>query len=64
LDQGDGEQNPSEERDAAVKAMIWQNTHIIFPAVQKYLVAPKRLIDKDIAQIANLPDLYRVFERC
>ncbi|CEL63269.1 DNA mismatch repair protein Mlh1 OS=Mus musculus GN=Mlh1 PE=2 SV=2 [Rhizoctonia solani AG-1 IB] len=64
LDQGDGEQTPSEERDAAVKAMTWQNTHIIFPAVQKYLVAPKRLIDKDVAQIANLPDLYRVFERC
>ncbi|CAE6466175.1 unnamed protein product [Rhizoctonia solani] len=63
-DQGDGEQTSNEEREAAAKAMVWQNTHVIFPAVQKYLVAPKKLIDKDIAQIANLPDLYRVFERC
>ncbi|KAH7345569.1 DNA mismatch repair protein MutL [Rhizoctonia solani] len=54
----------NEERDVAAKAMAWQNTHVIFPAIQKYLVAPKRLIDKDVAQIANLPDLYRVFERC
>ncbi|CAE6486563.1 unnamed protein product [Rhizoctonia solani] len=61
---GDDEQTPSEERDAAAKAMVWQNTHIIFPAIQKYLVAPKKLIEKDVAQIANLPDLYRVFERC
>ncbi|KAG8762754.1 DNA mismatch repair protein [Ceratobasidium sp. 423] len=61
---GEGEQTSNEERDAAAKAMVWQNTHIIFPAIQKYLVAPKKLIKKDVAQIANLPDLYRVFERC
>ncbi|CAE6461681.1 unnamed protein product [Rhizoctonia solani] len=61
---GDDEQTPNLERDAAAKTLVWQNTHIIFPAIQRYLVAPKRLIDKDVAQIANLPDLYRVFERC
>ncbi|CUA71089.1 DNA mismatch repair protein Mlh1 [Rhizoctonia solani] len=60
----EAEQAPNEQRDAAAKTLVWQNTHIILPAIQKYLVAPKRLIDKDVAQIANLPDLYRVFERC
>ncbi|ELU45202.1 DNA binding protein [Rhizoctonia solani AG-1 IA] len=63
-EKSDGEQSSNEERDAAAKAMVWQNTHVIFPAIQKYLVAPKTLIDRDVAQIANLPDLYRVFERC
>ncbi|KAF8700010.1 DNA mismatch repair protein MutL, partial [Rhizoctonia solani] len=63
-EKSDGEQSSNEERDVAVKAMVWQNTHVIFPAIQKYLVAPKTLIDRDVAQIANLPDLYRVFERC
>ncbi|CAE6465018.1 unnamed protein product [Rhizoctonia solani] len=45
----ESEETPNEERDAAAKAMAWQNTHIIFPAIQKYLVAPKKLIDKDVA---------------
>lgn len=32
--------------------------------MRKYLVPPKALLDRDVVQIANLPDLYRVFERC
>lgn len=42
----------------------WQIQHVLFPAMRKYLVPPKRLLERDVVQVANLPDLYRVFERC
>lgn len=53
-----------DKRMEAIKAASLQNKQVLFPAIQKYLVAPKRLLERDVAQIANLPDLYRVFERC
>lgn len=46
------------------KAEKWQIEHIIFPAMRKYLVPPKSLLERDVVQVASLPDLYRVFERC
>ena len=46
------------------KAERWQIQHILFPCMKKYLFAPKSLLDKDVVQVANLPDLYKVFERC
>jgi len=46
------------------KAERWQIQHVLFPAVRKYLSAPKSLLDRDVVQVASLPDLYRVFERC
>lgn len=51
-------------QEAQVQAVKWQIQHVIFPAMAKYLVAPKSLLDRDVIQVANLPDLYRVFERC
>ncbi|KAI8986896.1 DNA mismatch repair protein MutL [Trametes punicea] len=48
----------------AVKATLWQIQHVVFPAMARYLMAPKKLLDRDVVQIADLPDLYRVFERC
>ena len=51
----------SEEED---KAERWQIQHILFPSMRRYLVAPKSLLDRDVVQVASLPDLYRVFERC
>ncbi|KAG8697369.1 DNA mismatch repair protein [Ceratobasidium sp. 394] len=54
-----------EEKRAQARAeLLLQNKHVLFPAIQRYLAAPKRLLEKEVAQIANLPDLYRVFERC
>lgn len=39
--------------------------HIVYPAIKKYLLPPKEfLTDRTIVQVANLPDLYKVFERC
>jgi DNA mismatch repair protein MLH1 len=42
----------------------WQIQHVLFPAMRKYFVAPKKVLDADVVQVASLPDLYRVFERC
>ena len=52
------------EMTAVEKATRWQIQHVLFPAMRKYFIAPKTLLDRDVVQIANLPDLYRVFERC
>ncbi|TFK49460.1 DNA mismatch repair protein MutL [Heliocybe sulcata] len=51
--------DPDEE-----KAERWQVEHVLFPSLRRYLRPPKTLLDQDIVQVANLPDLYRVFERC
>lgn len=32
--------------------------------MRRYLAAPKSLLDRDVVQVASLPDLYKVFERC
>jgi len=46
------------------KAQRWQIEHVLFPCMRRYLAAPKSLLDRDVVQVASLPDLYRVFERC
>ncbi|KAN0085797.1 hypothetical protein V8E55_006931 [Tylopilus felleus] len=46
------------------KAATWQTEHVLFQAMRKFLVAPRSLLENDVVQVANLPDLYRVFERC
>ncbi|XP_021370788.1 DNA mismatch repair protein Mlh1-like [Mizuhopecten yessoensis] len=45
----------------------WKFTteHVVFPALRSLLYPPASLSqDSSILQIANLPDLYKVFERC
>ncbi|XP_074658885.1 DNA mismatch repair protein Mlh1-like [Tubulanus polymorphus] len=43
----------------------WTVEHVIFPAFRSILQPPRRCADdSSVLQIANLPDLYRVFERC
>ncbi|KAG8832709.1 DNA mismatch repair protein [Serendipita sp. 399] len=59
-----GKFKDKEEWSAAEKASRWQIQHVLFPAMRRYFVPQKTLLDRDIVQIANLPDLYRVFERC
>ena len=46
------------------KALRWQIEHSLFPTLKKYFRAPRTLLDRDVIQIASLPDLYKVFERC
>ncbi|KAI0249721.1 DNA mismatch repair protein [Lactifluus subvellereus] len=42
----------------------WQIEHVLFPAMKRYLAAPKSHLTRNVVQIASLPELYRVFERC
>ncbi|KZT10305.1 DNA mismatch repair protein MutL [Laetiporus sulphureus 93-53] len=60
----DADTELSEEEKAEDRSVQWQIQHVLFPAMARYLVAPKSLLDRDVVQVANLPDLYRVFERC
>ncbi|KAF8886529.1 DNA mismatch repair protein MutL [Infundibulicybe gibba] len=57
-------ETPTDDHDAQNKAERWQIQYVIFPAMRRYLSAPKSLLDRDVVQVANLPDLYKVFERC
>lgn len=47
--------------DSDEMAKILEN--VIFPCVKRRLLATKNLL-KDVVEIANLPGLYKVFERC
>lgn len=40
-----------------------QLEHVVFPLIQQKFLAPKELIP-DVIQVADLPGLYKVFERC
>ena len=43
----------------------WTVEHVIYPALRTLFYPPKTFAeDASILQIANLPDLYKVFERC
>uniref|UniRef100_A0A8H8CGK4 DNA mismatch repair protein S5 domain-containing protein n=1 Tax=Psilocybe cubensis TaxID=181762 RepID=A0A8H8CGK4_PSICU len=63
-DERDGKDNAKPNEKDLYKSERWQIQHILFPAMRRYLIAPKSLLDRDVVQIANLPDLYKVFERC
>ncbi|KAF5345184.1 hypothetical protein D9758_009705 [Tetrapyrgos nigripes] len=54
----------TKEEEESDKAERWQIQHILFPAMRRYMLAPKSLLDVDVVQVADLPDLYKVFERC
>ncbi|THU96853.1 DNA mismatch repair protein MutL [Dendrothele bispora CBS 962.96] len=54
----------TKEEEEGDNAERWQIQHILFPAMRRYLMAPKSLLDVDVVQVADLPDLYKVFERC
>ncbi|KAJ7484753.1 histidine kinase-like ATPase [Mycena latifolia] len=45
----------TEDQEAQDKAEQWQIQHVVFPSLRRYV---------DVVQIASLPDLYKVFERC
>uniref|UniRef100_A0A8D1IDD1 DNA mismatch repair protein MLH1 n=1 Tax=Sus scrofa TaxID=9823 RepID=A0A8D1IDD1_PIG len=43
----------------------WTVEHVVYKAFRSYLLPPKCFTeDGNILQLANLPDLYKVFERC
>ncbi|XP_018413302.1 PREDICTED: DNA mismatch repair protein Mlh1 isoform X2 [Nanorana parkeri] len=62
------EESPSpEDKDLAQDAPSWRWTteHVLYKAFRNHLQPPKPFAeDGCILQLANLPDLYKVFERC
>ncbi|KAM7385890.1 hypothetical protein PAMP_001938 [Pampus punctatissimus] len=54
-----------EQQDSELNSWRWKVEHIIFKAFRTLFSPPKHLSeDGSVLQIANLPDLYKVFERC
>ncbi|XP_036979239.1 DNA mismatch repair protein Mlh1 [Acanthopagrus latus] len=59
------EAEPGEDQDAEASSWRWKVEHIIFKAFRTLFSPPKSFSeDSTVLQIANLPDLYKVFERC
>ncbi|ESO08857.1 hypothetical protein HELRODRAFT_190644 [Helobdella robusta] len=51
--------------DARVEEKKWTIEHVIYPALKSFFLPPKSSADDgSLLQVANLPDLYKVFERC
>ncbi|WVQ82016.1 hypothetical protein IAT38_004144 [Cryptococcus sp. DSM 104549] len=46
-----------------VAHQLWQLEHALFPSFRQYTSWPKEKM-VDVSQVANLPDLFRIFERC
>lgn len=43
----------------------WVTEHVMYPAIKQYFLPPKSFSENaSILQIADLPTLYKVFERC
>lgn len=53
-----------DQRQEQLKAERRQIQRILFPAMRRYLLAPKSLLDRVVLQVADLPELHKVFERC
>ncbi|XP_077347872.1 DNA mismatch repair protein Mlh1 isoform X2 [Lithobates pipiens] len=61
------ESSSPEDKDLAQDAPSWRWTteHVLYKAFRTHLQPPKSFSeDGCILQLANLPDLYKVFERC
>ncbi|XP_071108486.1 DNA mismatch repair protein Mlh1-like [Haliotis cracherodii] len=64
LDHEGGSQEVQESHPKGDK-WRWTVEHVIYPAVRTQLLPPRQFAeDASLLQLANLPDLYKVFERC
>lgn len=54
-----------QQKKAEIARYKWQIEHLIFPTLKSQFIALKSIAENGhVIQIANLPDLYRIFERC
>ncbi|XP_071157795.1 DNA mismatch repair protein Mlh1-like isoform X1 [Mytilus edulis] len=59
------DKNSDSQEEDMDKSWKWTIEHVLYPAFRTFLFPPKSFAeDSSILQIANLPDLYKVFERC
>ena len=64
-EQGQGEGSGQSEAGRQGDNWRWTVEHVIYPAFRSLLMPPKSASeDTSVLQLANLPDLYKVFERC
>lgn len=55
----------SEVPGSSANPWKWTVEHVLYKAFRSHLLPPKHFTeDGNILQLANLPDLYKVFERC
>lgn len=60
-----GEEGGEEDEAVEDKHKKWQLEHILWPSMRRYTSWTKdSLTNGDLKQVANLPDLFRIFERC
>lgn len=65
LEHEDGEQKKSAQAIEDVRFQHMVST-LIFPALKRHFIPPKTLIERAgmVVQVAQVKDLYKVFERC
>ncbi|XP_071503991.1 DNA mismatch repair protein Mlh1-like [Diadema antillarum] len=64
---GEGGETEPPKQEAELPDYNWRWTieHVIYPALKSTFLPPKEFAgDASVLQVANLPDLYKVFERC
>ncbi|KAJ7322630.1 hypothetical protein JRQ81_018917 [Phrynocephalus forsythii] len=65
MEESDLTAQQAEDSGAATRSWKWTVEHVLYKAFRTHLLPPKNFTeDGNILQIANLPDLYKVFERC
>jgi DNA mismatch repair protein MLH1 len=58
---GDGDGEDGGEK----RHVKWQIEHVLWPSMRRYTAwSRESLRNGDLKQVANLPDLFRIFERC
>lgn len=59
------QRNQASEEEDGEQGWQWKVEHLVYPAIRKMLLPPQHFAqDTTFLQIANLTELYRVFERC
>ncbi|XP_077160023.1 DNA mismatch repair protein Mlh1 isoform X2 [Paroedura picta] len=65
MDESDLNGGQADESGPGTHSWKWTVEHVLYKTFRTYLMPPKKFTeDGTILQLANLPDLYKVFERC
>ncbi|XP_050747408.1 DNA mismatch repair protein Mlh1 isoform X1 [Gymnogyps californianus] len=65
IDEANLTNSQNEDSDSGSTTWKWTVEHVLYKAFRTHLLPPKHFTeDGNILQLANLPDLYKVFERC
>ncbi|XP_034984677.1 DNA mismatch repair protein Mlh1 isoform X2 [Zootoca vivipara] len=65
MEESDLTTQQAEDSGAGMRSWKWTVEHVLYKVLRTYLLPPKNFTeDGSVLQLANLPDLYKVFERC